>query len=386
VKRVLPLVAIVLAALLLTVVLVHLGIMAAWKHAGRQPWPMELGTLEDFDERFPKQGTSAAALELARLAKPLRIDFAPKAKNPDPIHKAITEYTKVHHSRNTAKIDAPPAEIVAYFYVNDADIDAVRAHLLSSGGDIAWPVDLSKGFNAPLPNLLAHMQLARLFIARALTRGEWEDLHAAMILGRSVYARPDTISQLIALAIARSVNAASWKLPPPAPPWLAELGAVDHRRLMLRAAQSDTWVLWQFGHQEKKMPFGEPGRPYFRASIADLALHQRETAIQLAMVRGCGFDSKAFEARRMAAIPRWNIIAKIAVPDFGGIWSRVLRYDIEREVAANALRIRGGQPAVKRSSCREWETVDASPPMPIQLVVAHDSATGDHGLDPQRDE
>src|SRR5687768_1342422 len=162
VKRVLPVVAIAIVALLLTAVLVHLGIVASWKRAGRQPWPMELGTLEDFEKRFPKQGTSAAAAELARLAKPLRIDFTPKAKNPDAIHKAITEYTKAHHSRNTAKIDAPPAEIVAYLYVNEADIDAVRTHLLRSGGDIAWPVDLSKGFNAPLPNLLAHMQLVRL--------------------------------------------------------------------------------------------------------------------------------------------------------------------------------------------------------------------------------
>ena len=73
------------------------------------------------------------------------------------------------------------------------------------------------------------------------------------------------------------------------------------------------------------MLFGEPGRPYFRASIADLAQHQRETAIQLAMVRGCGFDSKAFEARRLAAIPRWNIVAIIAVPNSAGMWARVLR-------------------------------------------------------------
>lgn len=131
-------------------------------------------------------------------------------------------------------------------------------------------------------------RLARLLIARALIRGRsgdpdvWDDLRAVFKLERSVQSRPELISQLIALNIARAVNAVAWKMPLPAPAWLAELLATDYRRLLLRGMQHDAWLIWRHGPDEPESPFGPLARPYLRVSVGNLALHQRATALELA--------------------------------------------------------------------------------------------------------
>ena len=92
-----------------------------------------------------------------------------------------------------------------------------------------------------------------------------------------------------------------------------------------------------------------------------------------------------FDDARRVEIPRWNIPGRIAAINFASVWSRTLRYGGEREATANALRIASGQPIVESSVCRggrwsyvdgtlsfpkdAWESVAASPPMPLELVV-----------------
>jgi hypothetical protein len=230
----------------------------------------------------------------------------------------------------------------------------VRDHLLQHGGDIGWAVDLDQGFEAPLPNLLAHLQLTRVLVVRALARGDaaaWDDLHAAAELTRSLHARPDLITQLIVLAQARMVNAAAWKLPLPAPQWLAEMHSVDHRRMMMRAHQHDIWLMWRHGPTEPSVWL--ISRPYLRLTTANMALLRRLEAFEIERIAECGFDEKEFDERQRSAIPRWNVIARIGGVDFGGPWARVLRYETEQEAVANALRIRGGASVVERSACSD---------------------------------
>lgn len=328
----------------------------ALSRAAQQQWPSGLGTLTSLPSRHPTVPSNAAAQRLLVLARPLAIDFrspAPKGKR-DPVHAAISNFVTAAHTTPHGAIDAAPAPVTAYLTRHAADIDAVRDHLMN--GEIVWATDLSKGFDAPLPNLLAYMQLTRVLVARALVRARegdaaaWRDLEAAWRLDRSLLVRPELITQMIALAIARIVNGAAWRLPLPAPAWLRELSAVDHPRLFAAGLQHDTWLFQEHGQKSGGLQLGGPvGSPYVRVGIAGLSNIYRETAGR-ALVPSCWFDGKAFFDAEMAGIPKWNAMARIAYPRIS--WDRAHRYKAEREAVANALRLRAGA-AIEPSRCSD---------------------------------
>jgi hypothetical protein len=325
---------------------------AAWQRSGRTGWPAQLGMLEEVPARFPKHGPSAEALRLAELAKPLGLDFGRKPRS-SATDEAIANFVDAEGVRDVAGIEAPPAAAAAFLTRHAGAIDAVAAHLRQSR-DIAWTVDLDQGFNAPAPNLVAHVRLGRVLVARALVRarsgdaGAWEDLHAASMLDRSLQRRPELISQVIALALARTLNAAAWKLPLPAPAWHAEYQAMDRRRPLLQGLQTDSWILWRHVPSENSGPLQ---RVHLRASIANLVMHQRDTADEISRQTACAFDGSAYAEQRVQDLPWWNTVGQIAFVN--APWNRVLRYEAEREATANALRVRSEQAVVEKSRCSD---------------------------------
>jgi hypothetical protein len=349
----------------LVIVIILAVIVAAWiggaivadrgmKRIGEEIWPAGLGTLASVETRYPLQKTNDAARRLVALAKPLGIPFDSTGSSPDATRKAIGEYVKAEHGRAESTISEPPPEVLAYFTAHTAEVDALRDHLLH-GGAIVWERDLSKGFDASVPNLLGHMQVMRLLTARALVRarendvGAWDDLHAAFRIAQILEPRPELISQLIALAIARSVNAAAWKLPQTADAaWFQEVQAIDHRRLLAGAYQYEMWMMWQKGESTMNGVPGVIGRPYLRWSIVDMAERQRAAMEKLAAVTTCGNGGESSDD----FIPRWNVIAAIAMPGQGA-WQRASRSVAEREATMNAMRIAQGQPIVAQSACSD---------------------------------
>lgn len=284
----------------------------------KSPWPGDLGSLESMAQRFPRQADSAAALQLVELAERLNIDT---------IHPTLQSYVNAEIQRPELAIAPPPADASAYLASQAMAIVAVREHLLSSG-EIAWERD------APAPNLAAHLKLTRLLVANALVRarngdaGAWTDLQAARNLSRSLHGHPELITQIIALSMARTINAASWKMPLPPPPWLDE--SVDYVRIFQRSRQYDQWLLWK--HRAGSNPLR-------RLEIADAIERQLETARRIDRVRECDFDGEALSRD---------------APNLREAWRRAFRYRVEREAARNALRVRAGQPLLK-SRCADGQ-------------------------------
>ncbi|HEU4887904.1 MAG TPA: hypothetical protein VFV49_08465 [Thermoanaerobaculia bacterium] len=327
----------------------------------RETWPAGLGTLASVEGRVRPQTTNDAARQLASLAKPLQISFEmppPRNRVSAPVNGVVMDHLKAEHARADATIGAAPAEVVAYLAAHEKEIDAVRDHLLRAE-TIQWDLQPSEWLDAPAPNFVGHMHLARLLTVRALEYGHakdpraWDDLHAAWRLGRSLEARPELISQMIFLAIARSVNAVAWKLPQPEAPWFAEVQNVDHRQLFLRAHQHETWVAARHSSNTLHGIGGFLAEPFFRWATVSFTRHQRETATQVAAATACAFDGGAFAQARFEAIPRWNIFAQIATPNLGAMWQRMFRTMAEREATANAMRIAHGQPIVAQSACSD---------------------------------
>ena len=346
--------AVVLAAL---AGLVFQSAMLSVDHqAAGRPWPRGLGSVESVSARYPEREPNAAARRLAELALPLGIDFTPKAVQtlPQRERQSAHDWLKRGHESASMAVGPLPEDVARYLELHGAQLDAVRDHLLA-GGPLAWAMGRR---DDAIPNLQAHMQLARLLVVRGAATGSWPDLEAAWRLSRALQARPELISQLIALAIARSVNAAAWKMPLPAAAWLPELRQVDHVLLLGRGMQYDAWWLWQSGMAD---PEGVPP-PIVRTFAADTIDHYRTTVTTLLGVRQCGFDLPRFSEQRASTIPWWNVYGSIATPNLASVWGRAFRYRAEREATMNALRVRAGEPIVARSECVDgaWQLDDGT--------------------------
>ena len=141
-----------------------------------RPWPNGLEGLESVPARYPERNAeTSAALALTRLTVPLGVDITPRVerqsrvtpptrKEYDAIKTPLHDYIDAQLGRPSNAIDDAPPALAAYLAEHRAQLDAVRAHLLS-GAPIAWKVQLAKGFEAPIPNLLGHLEMARLFVA-----------------------------------------------------------------------------------------------------------------------------------------------------------------------------------------------------------------------------
>lgn len=333
-KRALLIVIVSAAALAMTGLAISTGMSALWNRAVHSPWPLGLGSLEEVPKRFPKREATPAALRLQELAGPLDQD-----------RELLKDFVQAELGRGVLTVAAPSSEVSAYLAKHDTRLDAIREHLLG-GAEIAWAVDLEKGLDAPAPNLLMHLTIVRALVARGLIRGEWRDLRAAQLLARSLESRPELISQIIANMASRQVNTAAWRLPLPAPAWVAELRTTDHRRLLVRAMQVEAWVFGEISRKERM-----PWRPYMRLAAVNAMLHQRRTAMDLAAVDTCSFDARTFAENH--AVAAWNLPGNLYIANYGGAWTRVLRHEAEREATANALRIRAGQPIDPRSRCSD---------------------------------
>lgn len=327
-------------------------------------WPMELGRLDSVPARYPKQTRTPAAAELERLVKNVGIEFLKRSgqQAPDP----IAVYVRKQLQRTDRTIEpAPPIPV---------ELAPVRAHLLS-GAPIGWDVDIARGASAPLPNLLAHMRLTRLFTASALERartGEhaaWDDLRASHTLSRGLWKRPELISALIALAIDRNIIAAARQMPTPAPAWFDEIRNFDYRKAMQAAMQAEAWIISASIREISDSVSAEanPLRrfwdrmvkgPYYELSRADLVAHQRNTAVEISKVRVCALDAQDFERRRLAEVAWWNQPGKFLAPNVMGSWERVFRLRAELELAEHALGLRSGSQS--RCSDGHWIVTPAS--------------------------
>ena len=357
-------IAIVVAVPLAAWVLLSIAAMAMERRAAVRPWPDGLGSIDSVPARYPDRAADTpAALALTRMTMPLGIDLArrerrvaaapPARKEFGAINAQLRAYIEAQLTRPSTTIDPPPPLLIGYFADHGAQLDVVRTHLLS-GAPIAWKTELSRGFDAPIPNLLGHMELARLFVADALAKAHagdtaaWDDLRAVWLLDAGLRSRPDLISQLIALASSRMVNAAAAKLPLPEPAWLAELSAVDYRKSLSASMQAEAWA-WTHLPPPRG---GWLARPYVRLSGADAAEHLRAGFARMAAASSaCDVDEAALTDTIVGSIPRWNVLARTAIPNLAAVWQRAARMTPELELTEKVLQLRSGGTPSPQSRC-----------------------------------
>ncbi len=349
-------------------------------------WPLGLSTIHDVPNRYPLQPATPAAMRLSVLARPLEIDLVPRDPSGPPrpvdqresvVRTEIGDYVRRQVQRANPAIDVPPETVVAFLADRDNEIEAVRA-LLISGSPLGWAQNIELGAASPIPRLLGHMQLGRLFVASALDRarrgdaGAWHDLQAVWMMNRNLLERPEIISAMIGVANARSVNAAARKMPLPAPEWFREVQRHDYRRAMVAAYQAEAWGISHRIYAETTTDADpdDPAvtalarvrdtvlAPYTRLCASDEVDRWRVTATDIAASTLCDLDPAGIERKRRASIPWWNVPAKaMAAPNLAAVWQRVFRFRAELEATERALDLRVGRPPRQESSCTDGKWI-----------------------------
>ncbi len=201
--------------------------------------PEPASTRAAFEAMYPKTSTTAAALELERLAASIGVDLA-RAEEKEPKHdhptsEAIRAYATLIPAiagfldRELKSVDervgVPPPALVAFLEENDPVLESIRS-ATSGDREIAWDLDVTLRQQASPQNLLGQLRLQRLLVARALVqtqRGDVEPalqtLEASWRLLDALSARPELISQLLAVAAARLQAGALRKIDSPAYGW-----------------------------------------------------------------------------------------------------------------------------------------------------------------------
>ena len=305
-----------------------------------RPWPDGMGPLHSAAEPPPQQANEAAA-KLTALAGAL------------PKNQAVDDFVAREIARSELAIgQAPPVP----------DLTAIRELLLRE--PVVWPHYEGIGGGDDMQGQRAmQLTVARALVASALTKARandpaaWEDLHAVWKLARTLDGHPQMMLQTAAMTMARMVNAVAWKMPLPAPAWLAELQAHDSVRPLLESFhfQSASYV--------------EDGLRLFPTKMLATSA-DRDRAIAEALVKTTNCDV--------------NAPANELGTDLTSVWRRAFRYRAEREATANALRAREGKPIETKSRCsdgawtfdgttlrfsREIPTAAPDTPMPLVLRV-----------------
>jgi hypothetical protein len=301
-----------------------------------RPWPENLGTLDDASKRYRDAETNAAAETLTKLLPAVDIKS---------IKEPLADYYRAELERNGDQVQPPPANVAAFLAQHDAQMNAVRDHVLTAGP--SWVEHFERGHDAPIPNLLSIMSASKLFTGRALAKAasrdaaSWDDLHAVWLLDRELLERPELISQLVGLAGTRMANAAAAKMPLPVPAWFGELQAFDYRHRFAASYQAEAWMI-------RHAPTHMTERPFFDACALDAAEEMRVWTNDLAGANRCDLS-----AARPISIASWNLLAKVAMPSLSGAWQRFARFQAELEATEKILAMRRGETPSAKTACSD---------------------------------
>ena len=360
-----------------------LGIAAGSPALASEP---EAATLRSaFEAQFPKSEASAGALQLERLAAPLGIELAPKDEaGPRPLEatptnasgeapvpaingrerrrpsaEEIAGYQRIGEAifgfldrelKNPAeKIGPPSRELERYLEEHQDAMVSIESVLLQDA-DVHWEMDVSRGYASPIPNLLGHMRLQRLIVARALLearRGEAEGalqtLEASWLLNQTLSSRPEEISHLIVVAVARLQVGALRKLDTPAYGWADRFRDGKLFSAYLAAFQNRIW-----SHPDVTDLTGEAGA--FGRAL-------RQIAEEFSSRDLCAWTpEKLREAWNRAVrdqFPENDPLAEVVTPNLLESFARWRRFLVDAELTALVLDARAERAASRRHAWPE---------------------------------
>jgi hypothetical protein len=373
--------AIAVGMLLVLVVLTYF-VAIAMASSGRDTIAAEWRTLESdeaFAAKFPpvrEKNDVAARLEAAAIplgiglmAKPEMDRLEPGTIDSKPFgefRSAADVWLKGVIESPEDAIAAPPEAVTRYLAGHSATIDEVLA-ILDAGGAPLWPV-VNEGAASlrPLPNLLGQMNLSRILSAASLEAERsgdreraWRCQRATWTVAKGTLSRPEMISQLVGVAMSRSVAGVSRKLDGPAPAWFRELEMFDFQRAMLDSCRAE-WLASeqamsgdQFIEDLRASARSENGslgevardvamRPFILWGTTEMERVTVEELLKIEQAEPCDIDSKAISAAIESKVsPVAKRLAGDFLPSTHTAFARVANARIAIEGTAKIVALKG---------------------------------------------
>jgi hypothetical protein len=322
-------------------------------------WEATLGSWDEILERYPSMDADDAALELERLSARLDHEGRPR---PTPektaefkaVRADLSGYRQTLLEQPRRRPVRPPAKVAAFLAAHEEDLAEVRHHLLGRGVP-RWEMHLERVTEAPIPNLLGHIDLQKLLITDALAKtsdGDREralqDLEASWTLMQSLSDAPILISQLITLADARLLVGALRQIENVPDVWRTRLTEHDFRQGFTTALKyeglywtkiDDTADFTSLTGFANKL-LNSVAKPYVRYCLADISDDYRRRLENLDEVRAiCDYDLSARRADLDIPIPRWNLIGGLIVPSLGGAVNRLAILELDLELTRRLIEL-----------------------------------------------
>jgi hypothetical protein len=260
-------------------------------------------------------------------------------------------------SSSTWGVEDPP-EIVREFLEGHAQAIEDTRELLLTAERPRWEQDLSSPIDAPLPNLLAHIELQEVLVADALWRyseGDTEPavdgLDAAWRLNSVLWERPMLISRMIARASTHLHLGLMRHLTPTSRAWSDELRGLGLRDRMLDAVAFDGWAMLRGVRQSMERDAGTMNlvmSEYVDVCMADFMLRHLEWVNEERARPGrCWTAQQQQGAEVPFQVPFWNhhgrIARSIAVLNMMMTIDRVDRAELDVELTRNWLTLEPGE-------------------------------------------
>ncbi|MCA1579825.1 MAG: hypothetical protein LC796_00240 [Acidobacteria bacterium] len=306
-----------------------------------------------FEAQFPKADANGPALELESLAASMGIDLAPKdaLKRVRPTEEQAAayvgpgEYLEGQLKGAGERIAAPTVAVSRFLEDHASALDGAKFLLLRS--EPRWEMDVTIGLRGPMANVLGHMRLQRLLLTRALLEasdGRPDDaiqtLEASWRLNESLASRPDFLSHLIVVAIARLQAGVLRKVDSPAYGWSDRLRDGKLFAGYLTGLQNEFW--WNPDHRDLTGESGATGRVW--RNLADRLQRGDVCRWTPASMNEVWYEAFASE------IPddEQQIMDITAMPSLKNSFFRWRRYLIDAELTALILDARGERAASRR--------------------------------------
>ena len=168
----------------------------------------------------------------------------------------------------TSSISPAPDTFIAFLTARRAGLDELENLLAAE--EPRWRLDAA-GADHAYPNLWGQMRLQKLLVADALESSRKGNRNSALrameaswSLNSSLLGRPELVSQLIAVAVARMQVGALRKIDVDASPWKARMAGVDPRprifdSLLFQHPEHGT-ASWRFTARERALWLSRRGR------------------------------------------------------------------------------------------------------------------------------
>lgn len=324
--------------------------------------PEPASTRAAFEAMYPTTTTSAAALELERLAASIGIDLAwpeekdkrehdhptaEAAKAYEVVSTAVFEFLNRELKRADEGIGLPPPALTAFLEQNDPILESIRS-VASGNREISWDVDVTLRQKAPLPYLAGQIKLQRLLIACALVQAHRGDpdsalqtLEASWRLSEALSARPEMVAHIVALAAERLQAGALRKIDSPAYGWTDRLRSRRTPDGFAAVVANEVW-LNEPDIADLTGSDGSTGRAWARVAAS---LH----GVDPCTWTKAGLGRIVEEAYRAEATDEDGVT--LALPTTMGSLERVRRVMIDSELTALLLDARAERAASRR---RAW--------------------------------